>query len=183
MISVKDQLNTSERIFMLDIERWFSLFIASCNGPIREKMLSVALKYNRNFVEKNYTPHEGQISMRSIKLRKERTDCNDNVMINLMGENRFGPFYEAILAHFQRSIPEGLQHLYDKRVDFRESTYEEPLDVMLFRFEELLHIDSNTSPGSTTNRKIGVLGTVIIKKLLYLTSEVNKTTIYQKLDV
>ncbi|VDI72642.1 PTEN induced putative kinase 1 [Mytilus galloprovincialis] len=170
---VQDQLNTSERIFMLNIERWFSLFIASCKGPIREKMLSVALKYNRNFVEKNYTPHEGQITMRSIKLKKEITDCNDNLMNNVMGENRFGPFYEAILAHFQKSIPEALQHLYDKRVDISESTYEEPLDTMLFRFEELIHIDSNTSPGSTTNRKIGELGTVIIKKLLDLTSEMS----------
>ncbi|XP_071166700.1 uncharacterized protein [Mytilus edulis] len=170
---VQDQLNTSERIYMLNIERWFSLFIASCKGPIREKMLSVALKYNRNFVEKNYTPHEGQITMRSIKLKKEITDCNDNLMNNVMGENRFGPFYEAILAHFQKSIPEALQHLYDKRVDISESTYEEPLDIMLFRFEELIHIDSNTSPGSTTNRKIGELGTVIIKKLLDLTSEMS----------
>ncbi|XP_063431671.1 zinc finger SWIM domain-containing protein 8 homolog [Mytilus trossulus] len=114
---VQDQLNTSERIFMLNIERWFSLFIASCKGPIREKMLSVALKYNRNFVEKNYTPHEGEMTMRSIKLKKDRTDYNDNVINNVMGENRFGPFYEAILAHFQNSIPEALQLLYDKFTD------------------------------------------------------------------
>ncbi|XP_063431771.1 uncharacterized protein LOC134714454 [Mytilus trossulus] len=44
---------------------------------------------------------------------------------------------------------------------------------MLFRFEELIHIDSNTSPGSTTINKIGELGTVIIKKLLDLTSEMS----------
>lgn len=58
--------------------------------------------------------------MRSIKLKKEITDCNDNLMNNVMGENRFGPFYEAILAHFQKSIPEALQHLYDKHVDISE---------------------------------------------------------------
>ncbi|XP_052100230.1 uncharacterized protein LOC127734425 [Mytilus californianus] len=166
------RLSPSSMSFRLDVERWFSLFVSSFEGQIRHDILTVALDINKRSsnadgsVIQKFIFKDQQTTMRSVSLK---TAGNFNPR-DYLGENKKAPFYEPVLACLLQNTPANLENLYSQKVPLSQSPYEEPLDVMLFRFEKLIQIDQFMKDPSVKT-KTCLLGAVILRKLIKISTQ------------
>ncbi|CAC5416091.1 unnamed protein product [Mytilus coruscus] len=118
-------------------------------------------------VIKKFIFKDQQTTMRNVSLK---TAGNFNPR-DYLGENKKAPFYEPVLACLLQNTPANLENLYSQKVPLSQSPYEEPLDVMLFRFEKLIQIDQFMKDPSVKT-KTCLLGAVILRKLIKLSTQV-----------
>lgn len=160
--------SSTKRVF-LDIERMFSCFIASFTGKIRQDMIAASLKINKRIKEAQSTPSflepKKWSEMISIKLKK--IGESNQAAVDVMDGQENLPFYEPIVASQLPETPDVLIKLYNKEQSTSEVMYDEPLDVMLFRFDCIVQYHQWTDD-SSCRYKMCVLGSFILKKLTLL---------------
>ncbi|XP_060072590.1 uncharacterized protein LOC132552440 [Ylistrum balloti] len=158
--------NMLKRI-LYDCERLFSCFIVSCPDEFKQQIVSKAIMLNerarRLTPNMEFTKPSLWAEIGSIKLPWE--DDKDGVM----GEAFKGfPFYQTVCASLITNPPQSLQDVLCCRCSTTNSSYEEPLPVMLMRLDCFMCLEPTLS-----GRKLQKLGIMILKKLLALSLELS----------
>ncbi|XP_060072592.1 uncharacterized protein LOC132552442 [Ylistrum balloti] len=171
--SQRSPSNMLKRI-LYDCERLFSCFIVSCPDELKQQILSKAIMLNerarRLTPNIEFTKPSLWAEIGSIKLPWE--DDKDGVM----GEAFRGfPFYQTVCASLITNPPQSLQDVLCCRCSITNSSYEEPLPVMLMRLDCFMCLEPTLS-----GRKLQTLTAVmrnlwimILKKLLALSLELS----------
>ncbi|XP_069126400.1 uncharacterized protein [Argopecten irradians] len=168
-ITTQRQSVSVNRLFH-DIERLFSCFISSFQGQIRADLIQTAIDINsitKNMDSDRFINASEWSDLDSIPLENYITEssmsCEDGNSQGILGASRTAPFYQAVCSSLISDPPDSLEDLLNGNQRPLTTSYEEPLPIMLLRFETLMHFGTKK-----VDQKLYYLGVVILRKLLNL---------------